>query len=200
MRAAFPVPLSLALVALLAACSSPSDRAAAPAQQNQGTDAARARVGSGATARTAFEKARERARAWQADARLQKVSTLYANREGKVPTEAALGLMFAWQFIYMSESTKKAIVIDSNGAQAESKDLDTWGLFQPMSEEFVDSDRALAEAVQNGLTADEAQYMELTLQWGSKQFSEPTWVIGPTGHTQYLVSGRSGKFVGRVAP
>ncbi len=197
MRMKAPVLFSLLLAATLIACSrsgetSPSD----------GRPAARKAPAAkeGSTAKAALPKAHEQALAWQTDARLQKVMTIYADREGKVSTEMPVGMMFPWQFIYMSEKTKKAIIVDSNGKVAKSKDLDTWSLFQPISEEFVDSDQALAEAVRNGYTPDESLLMELTLQWGPKKFSEPTWVIGPPGQTQYLVSGTTGKFVSREAP
>lgn len=154
----------------------------------------------GGTAKAVLAKAHEQALAWEPDARLQKVMTIYANQEGKVSTDAPAAIMFPWQFIYMSEKTKKAIIVDTNGKEAKVRDLESWYLFQPISEDFVDSSQAMAEAAHNGYVPGEGNNMELTLQWGPKKFTEPTWVIGQMGDTQYLVSGVTGKFVGKEAP
>ncbi len=190
------VLLSVVLMVSLVSCkksTTPEEKlAAAPAER-----AASPAAAGGATAKAALEKAREQARAWQADASLQKVMSIYANQGGKVSTDAPLGLMFPWQFIYMSEKTRKSIIVETNAKEVKMSDNPAWSLFLPIAEDFVDSDQAMAEAIRNGYQPDDASPMELTAQYGSKKFPEPTWVIGPIGHEKYCVSAKSGKFIGK---
>ena len=196
---------SLALLAVcgLMACSQSSTEQ--PAKQQQPVASAgestapSTSTAPGVTARTAFAKARERALAWRPDARLEKVSTMWARKDGKVSAETALGIFFTWQFIFSSASANKAWAVDTNGTELKESEAAGWMLFNPISDSFVDSDMAMAEAARSGYAPDDGNNMELVVQFGSEKLPEPMWVIGQVGGTQYAISASTGKFVRKLA-
>lgn len=190
----------LAVFALIACNQGSTQQPATPADEAAAspTSSAPASNARGATARTAFAKARERAVAWQPDARLEKVMTIYAQKDGKVSGETVLGMFFPWEFIFSSASANKAWTVDTNGAEVRENEATGWMLFNPISEAFVDSDVAMAEAARNGYEPDDGNHMELVVQFGSEKLPEPMWVIGQLGHTHYAISASTGKFVRKL--
>ncbi len=194
------VLFGLVLMVSLASCkksTAPEEKsAAAPAAR--GVSPASPAAAGGLTAKASLEKARERARAWQSDAVLIGVNSMEATKEGKIiPGRVAMG----WTYAFWSGTAKKQLAASFDGAQWNTSEQPESSLTTAI-EDFVDSDQAMAEAIKNGLAPTEGNSHSLGLLAGScpKGVTDSLcWKIkggGGGGVPFYLVSGKTGKFVG----
>jgi hypothetical protein len=160
------------------------------------------------TAKAVLAKAREKALAWQSDARLEQVETDYADAHGKIQVSADPNMAGAtrWEFVFSSAKTKAALRVLTDGGQyLQAKDATKeLAAFDPIAEEFLDSDVAMAEAKRNGYSASEdgnamclaREYVFVSSGPTPEKFAEPVWIVGTPGD-QFIVSAKTGKFTSK---
>lgn len=163
----------------------------------------------GVTAKVALAKAREKARAWQSDARLEKASTGYADGQGKIAVsdDPQMAGVTRWEFVFSSEKGKKVLLVETDSKYyVETSDFtQQHKVFNPLPEDFVDSDRVMAETKRNGFAPSAAgNAMVLAREHvlvpglGAEKFPEPVWVVSAVeGGDQFIVSATTGKFVSK---
>jgi hypothetical protein len=158
----------LALVALISAVASPA-------------------VAAGKTAKALLPLAMTEAKKWQPDAALVYLETKSAEPDGTVPVKPFPG---TWVFIFISPKTKQkvGVMVDGNGKVAR---IDTAFYKNDAAGEFtVDSDKAVLEAIKNGLKTNDYG-MSMSLE---KNAGRTEWQMLDKTHF-YYVDANSGRFL-----
>jgi len=144
-------------------------------------------LAAGKTAKALLPLAVAEATKWQPDAALVNLETKGAEPDGTVSVKPLPGL---WSFTFMSPKTKKKILVTVDG-KGEVTRLDSGYYKNVVVGEFtVDSDRAMAEAVKNGLKTNKfGMSMSLENREGRAQ-----WQMLDDKHF-YYVDANTGKFL-----
>lgn len=150
-----------------------------------------------ATARGSLDAARAKARAWQADAVLIGINTSKADAKGRASSPlAAAGL--GWTYVFRSGKARQNyyVAFGDSGVDAGAVPVTSIGA---IADDFVDSDRAMAEAAKNGFApAGEDNSMALAQGNCRPAGKEPLcWKLTSNGREYFLVSAKSGKFLGK---
>lgn len=161
-------PVTLALLMLVSSLATPA-------------------LAAGKTAKTLLPQATAAAKKWQADGVLVNIDTKSAQPDGTVATGPMPGV---WAFTYYSPKTKQKalIMVDAKGKLLRHDS----GYFQtrPVGEFSLDSDKAMATAVKNGLkTNNFGMSMDLESNDGRAE-----WRMADKEFFYYVDAG-SGKFL-----
>ncbi len=193
------VVLALVLVVSFVSCkksTTPEEKSAAAPAARGVSPASPAEAG-GLTAKAALEQAREKARAWQADAVLLGVNALNADRQGKVVAPMA---GFGWTYVFRSDKAMKNLAVYAGPGEMKVEEVDRTSI-KPITGDFVDSDQAIAEAIKNGFqpSPESDNYMGIVETSCPRGATETLcWKIkaSNSGQDYFAVSGKTGKFVG----
>ena len=100
-----------------------------------------AALAGGTTAKAGLGKSTELAKKWKADAVLTSISSLEVQADGTAKT---------WLYMFYSPASKKYNIVTVKGSSFEDLEVNS-GMSLPIVGEFLDSDKAVAEARKNGL-------------------------------------------------
>jgi hypothetical protein len=132
-------------------------------------------------ARDRLAAATAAARAWQKDAQLVRVETKNADAQGRSPD---------WSYVFDSPGTKQQRLVSVFGS--DQPDLHPTGtVFRRPLGDFVDSPRAMQEAVRQGMKVHGAG-MSMSLTGG-----EPAQWRVLSGDQSFVIDAASGRFVRR---
>jgi len=150
-----------------------------PAAISARMEAQKAKKPTGLTAREGLPAADAEARKWQTDAVLTLVESSTALPDGRA---------YSWLYLFDSPKARQqtAVLVDEKG-QASPAPSGT--VFKTPVGDFVDSDRAMAEAIKNGLQ---------THEWGMtvslKKYDRAEWRFLDKTHFYYVDAG-TGRFL-----
>ena len=147
----------------------------------------------GATAKVAFDKAMRVAQQWQQDAVPVSISALAVKPDGTAAT---------WSYIFYSPAHHQGYSVATQGGEVVDRGEVTGYLKQAIGKEFVDSDAALTEAGNNGLTGTSDTAMSLVVMGQGDESATPFWTVSRgfgSGDVSIVVDARSGKFSFRNA-
>lgn len=142
----------------------------------------------GQTAKAGLAQATAEAQKWQKDAVLVNVSTLQANADGTAAK---------WGYMYYSSKAKQGYTVDIKGGKVVETLEVRPHITDAVSKEFVDSDKAMAEAKKNGLTLKGKAAMSLLVMGQATKNPWTSWsVVGgyAKGDVSVLIDGKTGKF------
>lgn len=144
-------------------------------------------LAAGKTAKALLPSATAEAKKWQPDAAIVYLETKTAQPDGTIEATAFGG---TWVFIFVSPKTKNKIGVMVNG-KGEVTRMDTAFYKDDIVGEFtVDSDKAMTEAIKNGLkTHDFGMSMSL-----EKRAGRAEWQMSDKTHF-YYIDANSGKFL-----
>jgi nucleoside 2-deoxyribosyltransferase len=141
-----------------------------------------------ATAKAGLKDAIAEAQKWQKDAVLVNVSTLQANSDGTAAK---------WGYMYYSAKAKKGYTVDvKDGKVVDTLEVNPY-IKDAVSAEFVDSDKAMAEAKKNGLKIKGKAAMSLLVMGQATKYPCTCWsVVGgyEKGDVGVLIDAKTGKF------
>lgn len=143
--------------------------------------------GAGATAKAGLAQAQQAAQKWQKDAILVSVSTLEANPDGTAEK---------WGYIFYSPKAKQGYSIDVKGGKIVNA-MEVGPHIKDAVGEFVDSDKAIAEAKKNGLKSKGRPPMSLMVMGQATKQPGTYWSIGMPlnpGDVSVMIEGKTGKF------
>ncbi len=143
----------------------------------------------GRTARAALPQAAAAAKGWQADAVLTSVSTLTAGADGTATS---------WLYSYYSAKVKKWVIVTAAGEKLDSLEVEQ-GLTGPVSGDFIDSDKAMQIAQQNGLKGNSPS-LGLNV-FGSGKTASVAWAVNggfEKGDISVMLDAKTGKFISRT--
>ncbi len=144
-------------------------------------------LAAGKTAKSLLPLAIGEAKKWQPDAALVYLETKTAEPDGTVAVKPFPG---TWVFIFMSPKAKKKVGVMVDGKGQVSR-LDTAYYKNDVVGEFtVDSDKAMTEAIKNGLKTNDFG-MSMSLE---KNAGRAEWQMLDKTHF-YYVDANSGKFL-----
>ena len=132
-------------------------------------------------ARDRLTAATDQARAWQKDARLVRVETRNADAQGRSPD---------WVYVFDSPGSKQQTLVMVTGS-GQPDLVPTGTAYRRPLGDFVDSPRAMQEAVRRGLKTHGAG-MTMSLTGG-----EPAQWLVSSGDQTYVIDAASGGFVRR---
>lgn len=121
------------------------------------------------------------AKKWQADGALVNIDTQSASPKGRAPM---------WAYAFYSPKTKQKALIMADGQGKPSREASMYFRTAPVGEFSVDSDKAMATAVKNGLKVNNFG-MGMSLESNS---GKPEWRMLDTTHF-YYVDAVGGKFL-----
>ena len=105
-------------------------------------------LAAGKNAKALLPSATAEAKKWQADAALIYLETKTAEPDGTIPVKSFSG---AWVYIFISPKTNKKVGVMVDGKGKITR-MDTAFYKNDVAGEFtVDSDKAMSEAIKNGL-------------------------------------------------
>ncbi len=154
-------------------------------------------AGRGATARAELDKAKAKAKAWKADAVLLGINTSKADMDGRAYSPVAMAGL-GWTYIFRSDTAKKNFFVAIGGNGMDAKETAVTSA-KAINGEFVDSDKAMAEAVRNGYYPANRTDISMAINEGSCPMSSGEslcWKIKGRKGSYCVVSGTSGKFLG----
>jgi hypothetical protein len=154
-------------------------------------------IAAGPTAREALAKAKPSARAWQADAILHQITSTELSADGTLTGEATS----LWHFHFFSPSAKSSytVIVGPTVVGVPGR----VGLARPIDEDFVDSNRAAAEAKRDGFAPTGKIVMVLAdAMWAGVKKPTLVWTIrDPADPTKvWYVDPKTGKVVGKKQP
>lgn len=133
------------------------------------------------TARSLLPQVTAEAKKWQADGTLVNINTSSASPKGTAP---------AWAYSFYSPKTKKKALIMADGKGKPSREDSIYFQTAPVGEFSVDSDKAMATAIKNGLKTNNFG-MSISLESND---GKPEWRMQDNGHF-YYVDAAGGKFL-----
>ena len=143
-------------------------------------------VAGGATARAGLGKSTEIAKKWQGDAVLTSISSLEVQPDGTAKT---------WLYMFYSPASKKYNIVTVKGTSFEGLEVNS-GMSLPIVGEFLDSDRAVAEARKNGMKGSS---ISVGLNMGGiGKDARLYWSVNggfEKGDVSVTLDGKTGKFV-----
>ena len=142
----------------------------------------------GQTAKSALPQAIEVARKWQDDAVLVSLSTAKAQSDGTAAE---------WKYSFYSRKSQKRYVVTATGTQVDGREVRLGYSTEPAGE-FIDSDKAMQEAMRNGLRG-KTPVMGLKHE-GTGKSAAFYWEIAggyEKGDAVVTLEARTGKFVRR---
>ena len=95
------------------------------------------------TAKAALNEVQAAGKKWQSDAVLTHVSTLTAKADGKANS---------WLYTFYSPKAKKSAIITARDMQVEVDEVTRNTSVDPLSSDFLDSDKVMAAATKAGLS------------------------------------------------
>ncbi len=144
-------------------------------------------LAAGKTAKALLPLAAAEAKKWQADAALIYLETRTAEPDGTVAAKPFPG---TWVFIFMSPKTKKKVGVMVDGKGKVTRSDAAYYNNDVLGEFTVDSNKAMAEAVKNGLkTNDFGMIMSL-----EKNAGRAEWKMLDKTHF-YYIDANSGRFL-----
>lgn len=143
------------------------------------------------TAKANLAKAKEMAKAWQADAELRGILSPDAELDG-----TALPKPYAWSYTFYSKKAKKNYIISLWATGLEGMESDPMlgeEFREALPEDFVDSDRAIAAAKAAGFAPPDKTEMSLSKSRGEAA----AWSIRGAGESipEYLVDAQTGQLI-----
>lgn len=133
------------------------------------------------TARALLPQVLAEAKKWEADGVLVNIDAGSASRKGTAPM---------WTYSFYSPATKKKTLFAADGTSPPSRADSIYFQTSPVSEFSVDSDRAMATAIGNGLAANDYG-MRMSLESNK---GKPEWRMVDKKHF-YYVDAIGGKFL-----
>lgn len=144
-------------------------------------------LAAGKTAKALLPSATAEAKKWQPDAALVYLETKTAEPDGTVSEKPFSG---TWLFIFMSPKTKQKVGVMVDGKGKVSR-MDTAFYKNDVVGEFtVDSDKAMSEAIKNGLKTDNFG-MSMSLK---RNAGRVEWQMLDKTHF-YYIDANSGRFL-----
>lgn len=144
-------------------------------------------MAAGMTAKAGLKGATAEAQKWQKDATLVNVSTLQANPDG---------IGEKWTYMFYSAKAKQGYTVDvKSGKIVETLEVNPY--IKDAVAEFVDSDKAMAEAKKNGLKSKGKAAMTLMVMGQATKQPWACWsVVGgfEKGDVSVLLEAKTGKF------
>jgi hypothetical protein len=140
----------------------------------------------GKTARAVLSKATASAKGWQADAVLTSISTLMGKDDGTADQ---------WLYSFYSPKSKKWVIVTAKGDALDSLEVER-GLTEPVGDEFIDSDKAMQIAKQNGLKGKSPSF-GLNV-FGTGLTASVRWAVNggfEKGDKSVTLDAKTGKFV-----
>jgi hypothetical protein len=143
-------------------------------------------TGGAGTAKSALAKTASIAKKWRADAVLTGISSLEVNNDGTAKW---------WIHGYLSPSTKKHLMVTVKGDKIDTTEVNK-GSSNPIADNFLDSDKAMQEAIKNGLKG-ESPSMGLNVLGMGKNAGLYWTVSGgyKKGDVSVTLEGKTGKFL-----
>lgn len=144
----------------------------------------------GQTAKAALPQVLASAKKWQGDAILVHLSSVKVQPDGTASE---------WKYAFYASKTQKRCVVTARGGSVTLKEVRLGNYTEPLGE-FIDSDKAMAAAKQNGLKGSEPS-MSVMRPAGAKADST-TWIV--TGgwkmgvDTTISLDAKTGKFEHRT--
>jgi len=143
-------------------------------------------VAAGTTAKAALGKATGLAKKWKADAELTSISSLEVQSDGTAKT---------WLYMFYSPASKKYSIVTAKASSLEDLEVNS-GMSLPIVGEFLDSDKAVAEAKKNGLKGNS---ISVGLNMGGiGKDARLYWSVNggfEKGDVSVTLDGKTGKFV-----
>jgi hypothetical protein len=143
-------------------------------------------LAAGSTAKTGLGKATEIAKKWKGDAVLTSISSLEVQSDGTART---------WLFMFYSPASKKYNIVTAKGTSFEDLEVNS-GMSLPIVGEFLDSDKAVAEAKKNGMKGGG---ISVGLNMGGiGEDARLYWSVNggfEKGDVSVTLDGKTGKFV-----
>lgn len=138
------------------------------------------------TAKSALAKTTSIATKWHADAVLTGVSSLEVNKDGTAKW---------WIHGFSSPSAKKRLMVTVKADKIDTTEVNK-GSFNPIGDTFIDSDKAMQEAIKNGLKG-ESPTMGLNVL-GTGKNAGLYWTVSGgynKGDVSVTLDGKTGKFL-----
>lgn len=144
-------------------------------------------MAAGKTAKALLPLATAEAKNWQPDAALVYIETKTAEPDGTVAVKPFPG---TWVFIFISPKTKKQVGVMVDGKGKVTRMETTFFKVDAVGEFTVDSDKAMSEAIKNGLKTDNFG-MSMSLD---KNAGRVEWRMLDKTHF-YYIDAKTGKFL-----
>ena len=144
---------------------------------------------SGPTAKSALKEATAVAKKWKHDAVLVSLASLVVKNDGSAPS---------WLHTFYSSSAKKSLIVTAKGKALEELEVDRSAFTQPVSGDFLDSDKAMSEAKKHGLKGSSPS-MGLNVM-GTGASATLCWSVNggfDKGDVSITLNGRTGAFIKR---
>jgi hypothetical protein len=145
-------------------------------------------IAAGTTARAALSASTERAKKWHGDAVLTSISSYGVQPDGRSKT---------WLYMFHSAGSKAYLIVTVKGKNLEEMEVNS-GMSLPITGDFLDSDKAVAEAKKNGLKGDD---ISVGLNVGGIGSSARLyWSVNggmEKGDVSVTLDGKTGAFVKR---
>ena len=145
----------------------------------------------GQTARAELSQVLSAAKKWQADAVLVHLSSTKVKLDGTASE---------WKYSFYAPRAQKRCVVTARDGKVTVREVRLGNLTEPLGE-FIDSDKAMAMAKEDGLKGSEPS-MSVMRPTGGAKADATTWVIGGgwrTGQdTTVSLEAKTGKFMKRT--
>jgi hypothetical protein len=145
-----------------------------------------AALAAGTTAKAGLGKSTEIARKWKADAVLTSIAAYNVQPDGKSAS---------WLHMFYSPGSKKYMIVTVKGSKFEEMEVNS-GMSQAITVDFLDSDKAVAEAKKNGLKGSD---ISVGLNMGGIGASARLyWSVNggmEKGDVSVTLDGKTGAFV-----
>jgi hypothetical protein len=142
----------------------------------------------GTTARAGLANSTERAKKWHADAVLTSISSYGVQPDGRSNS---------WLHMFYSPGAKKYLIVTVKGSKLEEMEVNS-GMNLAITGDFLDSDRAVAEAKKNGLKGND---ISVGLNMGGiGKDARLYWSVNggmEKGDVSVTLDGKTGAFVKR---
>jgi hypothetical protein len=144
-------------------------------------------LGGGLTAKSELTKTRALSKKWQTDAVLTSISSLTVSSDGTATS---------WLHSFYSPSSKRYMIITVKSNSIDTMEVNT-GFTRDIGMEFIDSDKAMAEAKKNGLKGH-AYSMGLNMMGAAGMNTSPIWSVNggyEKGDVSVMLDAKTGKFL-----
>ena len=145
-------------------------------------------MSAGMTAKAGLKDAAAGAQKWKEDATLVNVSTLQANPDGTAEK---------WAYMFFSAKAKQGYSVDVKGGKVVET-LEVNPYIRDAVGEFVDSDKAMAEAKKNGLKVKDKPAMSVLVMGQATKQPGAYWTVGggyQPGDVGVVLDAKTGKFL-----
>jgi hypothetical protein len=149
----------------------------------------------GTTAKEALSAAKGKALEWQGDAALTSIGA-DVDRNGRVSTPVG------WAFTFSSKRAHRDfdVYVGANREIRKAEERRLPGVLPPITGDFIDSNKAMAEALAGGLPDGLVLHATLAAHCPASSKEPLCWEIlslTPTGQVTFVVGAKSGKLLAK---